>query len=83
MTCARVRRKQSEMCEELESVAGSHDPENPPFDSGDFSLLRRQRRIEETREGINLVCPSQPRCHGEGGLLIAVAAILWESARPQ
>jgi hypothetical protein len=28
------------------SVASSHDPEYPPFDRSDFSLLRPQRRIE-------------------------------------
>ena len=36
ITCARVRRYQRGMCAELESVAGSNDLENPPFDSSGF-----------------------------------------------
>ena len=34
------------MCAELESVAGSQNPQNPTPNFGDSKLLRRQRRIE-------------------------------------
>jgi hypothetical protein len=47
MTCARMRRYQREMCAELESVAVSNDPENPPIHFGDTAFLRRQQRIEK------------------------------------
>jgi hypothetical protein len=46
-------------------------------------VSRRQRRIEETPEGTRLVCPLQPRRHGEGSLLVPVPAIPWEPPRPQ
>ena len=40
------------MCADLESVADSNDPENPPLNFGDTTFLRRQARAEEPAQKI-------------------------------
>ena len=63
------------MCAELESVAGSNDPENPPLAFRDTLFLRRQARSEELAQRIAAVGALQPcRCRIRS-LLIAVPVI--------
>jgi hypothetical protein len=63
------------MCADLESVAVSNDPENPPLNSSNTSLFRRQSQIERAIQRAALVFPLQPCRSGIGGMFIAISAI--------
>ncbi|ERR1017187_7520028 len=63
--------------------AGSCNPQYPPLYGSDFSLFRRQRRIQEAIQIVALVCPLQPRRHGIGGLLVTITTLPRETPCPQ
>ena len=59
------------------SFAALATPRIHLLNSGDTTFLRSQARAEEPAQKIVAVGALKPCCHGIGGLLIAVTAILW------
>lgn len=63
----------------MKRTGRSNNSQNPPFDSRDFSLLRRQTRREESTERTAAAGTLEPCCNSVSGLLIAVPIIPCET----